>query len=105
MEDKQHRKIIADPEFQALCRRKTRFGVLLTIIVFVSTIGLLLLMPLAPKFLGTALFGFRAMSVGVLWGSFLIIGAIVVTGIYVWFANGKMQQLEDSVRRRLVDEG
>ena len=104
MEDNKVRQITADLEFRALCQQKTRFGVLLTIIVSVFSMGLLVLMPIAPEFLGSSLFGFRALSVGVLWGSFLIIGAIVVTGIYVRFANGKLQQLEDSVRRRLVDE-
>ncbi len=104
MDERKQRRILGDPNFQKLCGQKIRFGVFLTVVIVIFSMGLLIMMPLAPELLGRPLFGLRTLSIGIVWGSVLIISAIAVTGIYVWFANVRLRPLEESVLKALADE-
>ncbi|GFE75068.1 DUF485 domain-containing protein [Novosphingobium sp. TCA1] len=78
--------IAADPEYQALVRRRARLGWWLTALVFCAFVGYLLLIAFDKALLGTPI-GTGVTSIGIPIGLGLILLAIALTGIYVAQAN------------------
>jgi uncharacterized membrane protein (DUF485 family) len=93
-----HEKIMQDPDYQELVRRRSSFGWTLSLIMLIIYFGYILLVAFAPKFLGTPL-GTGVTTIGIPIGLFVIVSAFVLTGIYVSKANSKY----DVLIRRIVE--
>ena len=78
--------IAADPEYQALVRRRARLGWWLTVLVFCAFVGYLLLIAFDKALLGMPI-GDGVTSIGIPIGLGLILLAIALTGLYVAYAN------------------
>ena len=95
--DPQIGRIVQSPQFQQLIAERTRFGWILTILMLVVYFGFIGLIAfdkalLAVKVGGTA-------SLGLFLGVFVILSAIVLTGIYVVRANTRFDALSETLRR------
>ena len=98
MDISSHEKIMQDPDYQELVRRRSSFGWTLSLIMLIIYFGYILLVAFAPKFLGTPL-GTGVTTIGIPIGLFVIVSAFVLTGIYVSKANSKY----DVLIRRIVE--
>jgi uncharacterized membrane protein (DUF485 family) len=87
------------PKFQELVRRRSRFAWTLSWIMLLIYQGFILLVAFAPRFLATPI-GDGVITVGIPIGLGVIISAFLLTGIYVWVANSRF----DEMTRELIKE-
>jgi uncharacterized membrane protein (DUF485 family) len=99
MDQQRVQAILNDQGFQTLVRQKVRLGWTLAIIQLAIYFGFVLLVALSPDTLRQSLFG-GVTTVGMPLGVAVILSAFVLSGIYVWYANSRFDQLT----RRVVDE-
>lgn len=92
-------EIKQDPQFQVLVHQRTRFAILLTILILVIYFGFILLIAFAPQLLGRSLFG-GVTTVGIPVGIGVIVAAFILTGIYVGRANSRFDALSEQLRER-----
>lgn len=90
-------RVEADPEFQALTRRRFRFAMTLTVLMLAVYFGFILLVAFVPEFLGRSLSG-GVTTLGIPIGLGVIIAAFVLTGLYVRRANTDF----DAATQRIV---
>ena len=84
--DQRLQRIARDPRYLALVRGRGRLGWMLSIVVMTIFFGYMLLVAFAGPFLGTPI-GTMTMTIGIPIGLFVILSAIVLTGLYVSIAN------------------
>ena len=97
MEDQLASRIRSNPAFIQLERSRTRFAWTLAIIMLVIYYGFILLVAFAPGLMGAVIGG--QVTLGFPLGLGVILSAIILTGIYVWRANGEF----DSLTRKIVE--
>lgn len=88
--------VLANPKYQQLKKRRTRFGWILTItmlVVYYSFIGLL---AFDKPFFGQPI-GPGVTSLGIPVGAAMIVFTVVLTGIYVWRANSEFDRLTAAI--------
>ncbi len=86
------------PKFQELVRRRSRFAWTLSWIMLLIYQGFILLVAFAKGFLATPIAG--VITIGIPIGLGVIISAFLLTGIYVWVANSRF----DEMTRELIKE-
>lgn len=94
-----YRKIMENPKYQELVRRRSSLGWTLTWVILAIYFGFILLIAYAPAVLGTPI-GAGVTTVGVPVGLVVIISAFLLTGVYVNKANAEY----DSLTREIVEE-
>jgi uncharacterized membrane protein (DUF485 family) len=92
-------RILADPQFQTLVRRRSAFAWTLSAIMVVIYLGFTLLAAFAKPLMATTVFG-SATSLGIVLGLLVIILAFVLTGLYVSRANREFDRLTAAIRDR-----
>jgi uncharacterized membrane protein (DUF485 family) len=90
-------RIRNSPEFIELERSRTSFAWTLSIIMLVIYYGFILVLAFAPGVMGLNIGG--SITLGFPIGLGVILSAIVLTGIYVWRANGRY----DAMTRQIVE--
>ena len=90
--DKLYARIFADAEFQALQQRRQRFTWLLSGLVFGAFLSFLLCVAFAPRMLAVPIGPDSVISRGIPWGSATILFGFLLTGVYVWRANGEFDR-------------
>jgi len=85
-------RIQANPKYQALKSRRTRFGWLLTAIMLLAYFGYIGLIAFDKAFLARPI-GPGVTSLGIPVGIGLILFTVLLTGVYVWRANGEFDRL------------
>lgn len=93
-------RIERSARFNTLVRKRQRFALVLTLIMLVLYIGFILLIAFAPGWLGTPLHAGTSVSRGIPIGIGLIVISFLLTGVYVWRANGEF----DRLTRELLNE-
>lgn len=88
-----YRKIEASPQFRELVKRRGRFAWLLSFVMLGIYISFILVIAFAPHWLGTPLSPNTVITWGIPVGVAVIVSAFVLTGIYVWRANGEFDRL------------
>lgn len=91
--------ITSDPDFQKLVQARTRFSLILTILVLVIYFGFILLIAFAPTLLGRSLSG-GVTTIGIPLGVGVIVAAFILTGIYVRRANSEFDTLTQQLLER-----
>ena len=99
MQQDSHSWMSEHPKFQELVRRRSRFAWTLSWIMLLIYQGFILLVAFAPKFLATPI-GDGVITIGIPIGLAVIISAFLLTGIYVWVANSRF----DEMNRELIKE-
>ena len=88
------------PKFQELVQSRSRFAWTLSILMLLVYQGFILLVAFAPGFLATPLTAGGVTTWGIPIGLSVIVFAFLLTGLYVWVANGRY----DEINRQLVAE-
>lgn len=97
MDDQLCQRIQQDPHFQQLVSRRQRFAWLLSAIMLGLYLAFILLIAFAPGWLGTPLAEGEIITRGIPVGIGLILSAFVLTGIYVFRANGEFDELNQKI--------
>ncbi len=100
MNDVIYQRIEKCAQFTTLVRIRQRFATLLSLIVLVLYITFILLIAFAPDWLGTPLWQGTSVTRGIPAGIGLIVISFLLTGVYVWRANGEF----DRLTRELLQE-
>ncbi len=93
----QAERIAADPRYEALVRRRSRFTWTLTAIMLVIFFGYILLIAFDKSLLATPIGG-GTTTLGIPIGIGVILAGIVMTGIYVRRANRDFDKAVDAIR-------
>lgn len=88
------------PEYIALTRARSRITWILSIATFVVYFSVILLIAFAPDSLGEPISS-GVTSIGILLGLGVILFCLLVTGIYVYYANKVLEPLKQAVVRKL----
>lgn len=92
-------RIQANPKYQALKTRRARFGWSLTVVMLIAYFGYIGLIAFDKAFLGRPV-GAGVTSLGIPVGIGLILLTVLLTGVYVWRANGEF----DRLTREILEE-
>lgn len=94
----QAERIAADPRYEALVRRRSRFTWTLTAIMLIVFFGYILLIAFDKALLATPIGG-GTTTLGIPIGIGVILAGIVLTGVYVRRANRDFDKAVDAIRR------
>ncbi|MGL4515930.1 MAG: DUF485 domain-containing protein [Shewanella sp.] len=97
MEQPQYQRILQDPNFQELVSKRQRFAWTLSIIMLGMYLAFILLIAFAPGWLGTPLTEGSSITRGIPIGVGLILASFLLTGIYVFRANGEFDELNKKI--------
>jgi len=86
-----------NPRCHELVHKRQAFALLLSVIMLVLYIGFILLIAFAPAWLGTPLHAGTNVTRGIPIGVGLIVMSFVLTGVYVWRANGEFDRLTKQI--------
>ncbi|MDU4091654.1 MAG: DUF485 domain-containing protein [Pantoea sp.] len=100
MNDAIYARIENSARFKLLVQKRQRFALILTIIMLILYVGFILLIAFAPGWLGTPLHAGTNVTRGIPIGVGLIAISFVLTGVYVWRANGEF----DRLTKQILDE-
>ena len=92
-------RIQSNPKYQTLKNRRTRFGWSLTVVMLIAYFGYIGLIAFDKAFLAAPI-GPGVTSLGIPVGIGLILLTVLLTGIYVWRANGEY----DRLTREILEE-
>ena len=101
METDLARRIAANPKYQQLKARRSRFGWLLAILMLIVYYGFILLVAFDKPFLAHRL-GAGVTTIGMPIGFGVIVFTIVITGIYVRRANREYDALSEQVAKEVL---
>jgi uncharacterized membrane protein (DUF485 family) len=100
VQEDSHTWMSAHPKFQELVRHRSRFAWTLSIIMLAVYQAFILLVAFDKGFLATPIFSGGVTTWGIPIGIGVIIFAFLLTGIYVWIANSRFDQMN----RELIAE-
>lgn len=100
MNDAIYQRIETNPRFRELVRKRGKFAWILSLIMLVLYYGFIVLIAFAPDWLGTPLSAGSSVTRGIPIGIGIIVVSFVLTGIYVYRANGEF----DRMTRQLLAE-
>lgn len=97
MEQQSYLRIQKDPNFQELVAKRQRFAWALSALMLGLYLAFILLIAFAPGWLGTPLNDSTTITRGIPVGVGLILSSFVLTGIYVFRANGEFDELNQKI--------
>ncbi|MGN5133669.1 DUF485 domain-containing protein [Aeromonas veronii] len=97
MEQQSYLRIQQDPNFQELVAKRQRFAWALSALMLGLYLAFILLIAFAPDWLGTPLSEGSTITRGIPMGVGLILSSFVLTGIYVFRANGEFDELNQKI--------
>jgi uncharacterized membrane protein (DUF485 family) len=89
-------RVQASPEFVQLRRRLRRFVFPMTALFLLWYLLYVLLADYAHGFMSTKVAG--NITVGLIFGLLQFVSTFVITGVYVWYANRKLDPLAEKIR-------
>lgn len=101
MNEDLYQRIEENPRFKELVQKRSRFAWLLSLITLALYVGFILLIAFAPQWLGTPLAAGLTITRGIPVGVGLIVISFVLTGIYVYRANGEFDRLNAEILREV----
>ena len=94
-------RIEQNPRFKELVHKRQAFATLLSLIMLALYVGFILLIAFAPGWLGTPLSADTNVTRGIPIGIGLIVISFLLTGIYVWRANGEFDRLTKAILKEV----
>jgi uncharacterized membrane protein (DUF485 family) len=88
-----------NPKYQDLVKKRSSFATMLTIAMFLIYFGFVLLVAFNKPLLAMPI-GAGVTTLGIPLGVFVIVSAFILTGIYVYRANGEF----DAITREIIEE-
>lgn len=99
--DSVYARIFADPEFQALQRRRSRFIWMLALLMVGVFYSFILAIAFAPELLAIPLGPDTIITIGIPIGVGIIFLGFALTGIYAYRANGEFDRANAAIIARL----
>lgn len=99
MTNELHARILNNPKYAELVRKRSSFAWLLSVVVLVIYYGFIMIIAFAPKFLGTPISEGGVATIGFPIGVGVILSAIALTGVYVYRANTEF----DTLTKQLIE--
>ena len=93
-------RIRNNPKFQQMVRKRTRFAVLLSLLVLVPYYTYMLLTSLQPQLFATTIAEGSVITIGWPIAALIVITGWLMTGVYVYRANTEF----DSLNREVLNE-
>ena len=90
-------KIRQNPKFAELVAKRTRFAILLSLIVLVPYYTFMMITAFNPALLAQPLSDTGIMTIGWPAGAIIIVGSWLLTGIYIRRANGEFDDLTTEI--------
>lgn len=97
MNEQIYQRIEDSAHFRELVEKRQRFATILSLIVLVIYVGFILLIAFAPNWLGTPVSPGSSVTRGIPIGVGVILISFILTGVYVWRANGEFDRLNKAV--------
>jgi uncharacterized membrane protein (DUF485 family) len=91
-------KIKNEPKYQALVSKRSRFAWILSIIMLVIYYTFIMVIAFSPQTFAIKIAEGSVITIGIPIGILIIISAFVLTGIYVWRANGEFDNLTYQIK-------
>lgn len=88
-----YQQIENSAHFRELVQKRQRFAFILSIIMLIVYVGFILLIAFAPQWLGAPLHAGTSVTRGIPIGIGVIVISFLLTGVYVWRANGEFDRL------------
>ncbi|MEO3475222.1 DUF485 domain-containing protein [Roseomonas sp. CAU 1739] len=101
MAEAEHAQILRNPKFQELVRRRSSFAWTLAAVMLVIYLGFILAVAFARNLMAMKV-GSGVTSIGILLGLAVILAAFLLTGIYVWRANTRFDDLTRDLRKEIA---
>ena|SRR5208337_5522162 len=93
--------ILNDPEFKELSSKKNTISIILTILELVMYFGFISLIAYNKPFLAQKLNVGGSATIGIPIAVGTILGSWVLTGIYIWWANVKYDELVKKIKAKV----
>ena len=90
-------RIRANPKFAEMVGKRTRFAILLSLIVLVPYYTYMLLVSLQPQLFATKISEGSVITIGWPIAALIIVGGWLLTGVYVSRANGEFDSITAEV--------
>jgi uncharacterized membrane protein (DUF485 family) len=97
----QHERILRNPRFQELVRRRSRLAWALSAVMLAIYFAFILLVAFAKDLMATTIGG-GVTSLGIVLGLGVILAAFVLTGVYVARANSRFDELTRDLTREMT---
>lgn len=101
MPPKSAHELLEDPEFQKLARQKNTISLVLTILQLVLYFGFIALIAYNKAFLGQKVSAGSAITIGIPIAVGVIILSWILTGIYIFWANSRYDEMVKNVKARM----
>ncbi|MDP2882222.1 MAG: DUF485 domain-containing protein [Azonexus sp.] len=90
-------KIRSNPKFAEMVGKRTRFAIILSLVVLVPYYTFMMLTAFNPAFLAQPIGEGSVITIGWPIGVILVVGSWLTTGIYIRRANGEFDSLNEQV--------
>ena len=90
-------KIRANPKFAELVGKRTRFAIILSLVVLVPYYTFMLLTSLQPQLFAAKISEGSVITIGWPIAALIVVGGWLLTGVYVSRANGEFDRLTQEV--------
>lgn len=97
-------RIMAHPVFKQMEAKKSRLGLIFTVLTLLMYFSYIIAIGTNPTFFGTPVAPGRVTTWGIYWGLFVIFFSIIITAIYVYKANGEFDDLTKKMLAELDAE-
>ena len=90
-------KIRANPKFAELVGKRTRFAIILSLVVLVPYYSFMLLVSLQPQIFAAKISEGSVITIGWPIAALIVIGGWLMTGVYISKANGEFDALNEEI--------
>lgn len=95
-----YERVRANPKFQEIKARRSRFAWTLAAVVLAGYYGFMMIVAFAPSLIAVKVAPGWTLSIGYPIVAFIIVGAWLLTGLYIRRANGEFEE----ITRQIVKE-
>ena len=97
-----YKKIRNHPDFLNLVQTRKRISWLLTTIIIFCYFTFIIIIAFAPNIFSQKIFSDSVITLGIIIGLLIILLSILLTGIYVYIANKKLDEINNKVIKKIT---
>ena len=97
-----YKKIRKHPDFLNLVQTRKRISWLLTTIIIFCYFTFIIIIAFAPNIFSQKIFSDSVITLGIIIGLLIILLSIFLTGIYVYIANKKLDEINNKVIKKIT---
>ena len=97
-----YKKIRSDPDFLSLVKLRKKISWILTIIIISCYFTFITIIAFAPNIFSQKIFSDSVITLGIIIGLLIILLSIFLTGIYIYIANKKLDEINNKVIKEIT---